>query len=87
MVGAFAGRGRRRGVYGAVLLAAYDPDADLFRTVAKCGTGFSDADLAALPGRLAPLARAEQARPGRRPAGSPTCGSSPGSCWRSSAPS
>jgi DNA ligase-1 len=42
VVGAFAGRGRRRGVYGALLLAAYDPDADVFRTVSKCGTGFSD---------------------------------------------
>jgi DNA ligase-1 len=56
IVGAFAGRGRRRGVYGAVLLAAYDPDSDVFRTVGKCGTGFSDAELAALPARLAPLA-------------------------------
>ena len=26
VVGAYAGRGRRRGTYGAVLLAAYDPD-------------------------------------------------------------
>jgi DNA ligase-1 len=56
-VGAFAGRGRRRGTYGALLLAAYDPAADVFRTVTKCGTGFTDADLAALPDRLAPLAR------------------------------
>jgi len=63
IVGAFAGRGRRAGTYGAVLLAAYDPDADVFRTVTKCGTGFSDADLAALPGRLAPLVSAE--RPAR----------------------
>jgi DNA ligase 1 len=63
VVGAYAGRGRRAGVYGAVLLAAYDADADVFRTVTKCGAGFSDADLAALPGRLAPLARPE--RPAR----------------------
>ena len=63
IVGALAGRGRRAGTYGAVLLAAYDPDADVFRTVTKCGTGFSDADLAALPGRLAPLVSAE--RPAR----------------------
>ena len=54
VVGAFLGRGRRRGVYGAVLLAAYDADADVFRTVGKCGTGFSDADIAELPARLAP---------------------------------
>jgi len=63
VVGAFAGRGRRAGVYGALLLAAYDADADVFRTVTKCGTGFSDAELAELPARLAPLARAD--RPAR----------------------
>jgi DNA ligase 1 len=63
VVGALAGRGRRAGVYGALLLAAYDPDGDRFQTVCKCGTGFSDAELAALPARLAPLARAE--RPAR----------------------
>jgi DNA ligase-1 len=63
VVGALAGRGRRRGVYGALLLAAYDPAADMFRTVGKCGTGFSDAELAALPARLAPLARSQ--RPAR----------------------
>jgi len=60
VVGALAGRGRRRGVYGALLLAAYDPAADMFRTVCKCGTGFSDAELAALPARLAPLARSQR---------------------------
>jgi DNA ligase-1 len=63
VVGAFAGRGRRAGVYGALLLAAYDADADVFRTVTKCGTGFSDAELAELPARLAPLAAPE--RPAR----------------------
>ncbi|HET9777867.1 MAG TPA: ATP-dependent DNA ligase [Propionibacteriaceae bacterium] len=63
VVGAYAGRGRRRGMYGAVLLAAYDPDAELYQTVGRCGTGFSDAELAALPARLAPLIRAE--RPAR----------------------
>lgn len=60
VVGAFHGRGRRRGVYGALLLAAYDPAGDVFRTVGKCGTGFSDAELAALPERLAPLARPDR---------------------------
>ena len=57
VVGAYAGRGRRTGTYGAVLLAAYDPDAELYRTVGRCGAGFSDADLAALPERLAPFQR------------------------------
>jgi DNA ligase 1 len=63
VIGAFAGRGRRTGVYGAVLLAAYDPAADVFRAVSKCGAGFTDADLATLYARLAPLARAK--RPAR----------------------
>jgi len=63
VVGAFAGRGRRAGVYGALLLAAYDPADEVYRTVTKCGTGFSDAELAALPDRLAPLARS--AKPAR----------------------
>lgn len=63
VVGALYGRGRRAGMYGALLLAAYDPDNDVFQAVSKCGTGFSDADLAGLPERLAPLIRDE--RPAR----------------------
>jgi DNA ligase-1 len=49
VVGAFHGRGKRGGTYGALLLAAYDPDKDVFKTVTKCGTGFTDEDLAKLP--------------------------------------
>jgi DNA ligase-1 len=63
VVGAFYGRGRRRGIYGALLLAAYDPAADRFFTVTKCGTGFSDADLAAFPAKLGAYQRPE--RPAR----------------------
>jgi DNA ligase 1 len=63
VVGGLAGRGRRAGMYGALLLAVYDPAADRFQTICKCGTGFSDAELAALPARLAPLAR--DGRPAR----------------------
>jgi DNA ligase-1 len=63
VVGGYAGRGRRRGTYGAVLLAAYNPEEELYQTVGKCGTGFSDAELAALPAKLAPLTRKE--RPAR----------------------
>ena len=63
VVGAYAGRGRRRGTYGAVLLAAYDPEAETYQTVGRCGTGFSDAELAALPARLAPHIRTQ--RPAR----------------------
>jgi len=51
-VGAFHGRGKRAGAYGALLLATYDPDADTFETVTKCGTGFTDQDLEKLPKML-----------------------------------
>ncbi|MBE0520572.1 ATP-dependent DNA ligase [Candidatus Bathyarchaeota archaeon] len=52
VVGAFHGRGRRAGTYGALLLAAYNPEKDVFETVTKCGTGFTDEDLAKLPKML-----------------------------------
>ena len=45
VVGAFYGRGKRAGLYGAFLLAAYDPKTDMFYTVCKVGSGFTDADL------------------------------------------
>ena len=45
IVGANHGMGKRTGVYGAYLLAAYDHDADIFRTTTKVGTGFSDENL------------------------------------------
>jgi DNA ligase-1 len=56
VVGAFYGRGRRAGTFGSLLLAAYDPANELFRTVTRCGTGFKEAELAALPERLSTFA-------------------------------
>ncbi len=52
IVGAFMGRGKRAGTYGALLVAVYDPEQDMFRTISKVGTGFSDTDLEALPKML-----------------------------------
>jgi len=52
VVGAFHGRGKRAGTYGALLLATYNPDMDTFETVTKCGTGFTDKDLANIPEML-----------------------------------
>ena len=52
VVGAFYGRGKRAGTYGALLLAAYNKKDDIFETVTKCGTGFTDEDLAKLPEML-----------------------------------
>jgi DNA ligase 1 len=45
IVGALFGRGRRVGKYGALLLASYDSDSDIFRSVCKVGTGFTDEHL------------------------------------------
>ncbi len=52
VVGAFHGRGKRAGTYGALLLATYNPDTDTFETATKCGTGFTDKDLANIPEML-----------------------------------
>jgi len=52
VAGAFAGRGKRKGVYGALLMATYNSDDDTFETVCKLGSGFDDETLAKLPGML-----------------------------------
>ncbi|MEM2341275.1 MAG: ATP-dependent DNA ligase [Candidatus Bathyarchaeia archaeon] len=52
VVGAFYGRGRRAGTYGALLLAAYNHENDVFETICKCGSGFTDEDLQNLPKML-----------------------------------
>ncbi|QLH75622.1 MAG: ATP-dependent DNA ligase [Methanomassiliicoccales archaeon] len=46
VVGAFAGRGKRKGLYGALLMATYNEEEDRFETVSKLGSGFDDAELA-----------------------------------------
>ncbi len=53
VVGAFHGKGKRSGTYGALLCAAYNEKEDLFETVCKLGTGLTDEVLAELPARLA----------------------------------
>ncbi|MEM2025731.1 MAG: ATP-dependent DNA ligase, partial [Desulfurococcaceae archaeon] len=54
VVGAFWGRGKRAGKYGALLCAVYDPDSDTFKTVCKVGSGFTDEDLEKVPEKLKP---------------------------------
>jgi len=54
VVGAFHGRGKRAGTYGALLLAAYNPEEDVFETVCKCGSGFTDEDLEKIPKMMEP---------------------------------
>ena len=52
VVGAFYGRGKRAGSYGALLLATYNKETDTFETVTKLGSGFTDKDLALIPEML-----------------------------------
>ena len=54
VIGAFHGRGRRAGTYGTYLLASYDEKREVFTSIAKIGTGFSDADLERIPKLLKP---------------------------------
>jgi DNA ligase-1 len=54
IVGAFMGRGKRSGSYGALLVAAYDHERDTFPTISKLGSGFTDEDLKSLPEILSP---------------------------------
>ncbi|HEX6965264.1 MAG TPA: ATP-dependent DNA ligase [Gemmatimonadaceae bacterium] len=53
LVGYLRGRGKRAALgIGSVLAAVYDPAHDRFRTVAKIGSGLSDADWRALRAKL-----------------------------------
>ncbi|WEU39980.1 MAG: ATP-dependent DNA ligase [Candidatus Odinarchaeum yellowstonii] len=55
VVGAYVGKGRRAGTYGTLLLACYDPAKDVFKTVARVGSGFKDEDLSYLSNALKQL--------------------------------
>jgi len=52
VVGAYHGRGKRSGVYGALLCAIYNPENDSFETLCKLGTGLTDEVLDELPEKL-----------------------------------
>jgi DNA ligase-1 len=56
IVGAFWGRGRRGGRFGAFLVALRDEENDSFPTLCKVGSGFDDATLEELTKRLRPRA-------------------------------
>ncbi|MDP3698486.1 MAG: ATP-dependent DNA ligase [Nanoarchaeota archaeon] len=52
IVGAFYGKGKRSGTYGALLCACYNDHNDTFETITKLGTGLTDEILAELPKKL-----------------------------------
>ncbi|MBD3229119.1 MAG: ATP-dependent DNA ligase [Candidatus Lokiarchaeota archaeon] len=52
VIGAYAGKGKRGGTYGALLCAAYNKDKDIYQTVTKLGTGFTDEQLDNLINKL-----------------------------------
>jgi len=52
IVGALMGRGKRTGTYGAILAAAYNKTEDIFPTLCKVGSGWTDKNLEQLPKRL-----------------------------------
>lgn len=49
VVGAFSGHGRRKGTYGALLMASYNNETGIYQSVCKLGTGFTDEVLFNLP--------------------------------------
>ena len=52
VIGAFHGRGKRAGTYGALLCAAYNDKEDRFETFCKLGSGFTDKELEELPSKF-----------------------------------
>ncbi len=54
VVGAFAGKGKRGGKLGTLLMAAYNKERDVFETVCKVGSGFTDEDLDKMRDLLGP---------------------------------
>jgi DNA ligase-1 len=44
-IAAYYGEGKRKGFYGAYLLACYNEDMERFESLCKIGTGFSDKNL------------------------------------------
>ncbi|KAK2004804.1 DNA ligase I [Colletotrichum falcatum] len=55
VLGAYHGKGKRTSVYGAFLLACYNPSSESYETVCNIGTGFSEAVLEELYKQLSDI--------------------------------
>ncbi|UKZ95561.1 uncharacterized protein TrAFT101_010394 [Trichoderma asperellum] len=55
VLGAYYGKGKRTSVYGAFLLACYNPSTDMYETVCNIGTGFSEQVLEDLHAQLSEI--------------------------------
>ncbi|OBR13957.1 DNA ligase [Colletotrichum higginsianum IMI 349063] len=55
VLGAYHGKGKRTSVYGAFLLACYNPSSESYETVCNIGTGFSEAVLEELHTQLSDI--------------------------------
>ncbi len=61
VVGYFLGRGSRASLrFGGLLCATYNPKRDMFETVSKIGTGFTEAQMSDLRAKLAPTQTRER---------------------------
>ncbi len=52
IIGAYHGRGKRSGSYGALLCAVYNKTKDRFETLCKLGSGFTDEQLKEMPAKF-----------------------------------
>ncbi|KAI1335737.1 DNA ligase [Xylariaceae sp. FL0016] len=55
VLGAYYGKGKRTSVYGAFLLACYNPNTDTYETICNIGTGFSEQVLEELHQQLSEI--------------------------------
>ncbi|KAF5579532.1 DNA ligase 1 [Fusarium pseudocircinatum] len=55
VLGAYYGKGKRTSVYGAFLLACYNPNSETYETVCNIGTGFSEQVLEDLHSQLSEI--------------------------------